>query len=55
MPEVNVLPSTKKAAMIKRIFGLECDYGLTFSPIGRVYLPIEKILGYIFEGLITTS
>jgi len=41
--------------MIKRIFGLECEYGLTFSPTGRVYLPIEKILGYIFEGLIPNS
>ena len=41
--------------MMKRIFGLECEYGLTFSPHGRVYLPIEKILGYIFEGLIPNS
>ena len=41
--------------MMKRIFGLECEYGLTFSPNGRVYLPIEKILGYIFEGLIPNS
>lgn len=41
--------------MLKRIFGLECEYGLTFSPNGRVYLPIEKILGYIFEGLIPNS
>lgn len=40
---------------MKRIFGLECEYGLTFSPNGRVYLPIEKILGYIFEGLIPNS
>ncbi len=41
--------------MLKRIFGLECEYGLTFSPTGRVYLPIEKILGYIFEGLIPNN
>ena len=41
--------------MMKRIFGLECEFGLTFSPNGRVYLPIEKILGYIFEGLIPNS
>jgi len=41
--------------MMNRIFGLECEYGLTFSPNGRVYLPIEKILGYIFEGLIPNS
>ncbi len=37
---------------MKRIFGLECEYGLIFSPHGRVRLPVEKILGYIFEGLI---
>lgn len=40
---------------MKHIFGLECEYGLTFSPNGRIYLPIEKILGYIFEGLIPNS
>lgn len=38
-----------------RIFGLENEYGLIFSPNGRVYLPMEKILGYIFEGLIPNS
>jgi proteasome accessory factor A len=38
-----------------RIFGLESEYGLIFSPNGRVYLPMEKILGYIFEGLIPNS
>lgn len=40
---------------MKRIFGLECEYGLTFFPNGRIYLPIEKVLGYIFEGLIPNS
>jgi proteasome accessory factor A len=38
-----------------RIFGLENEYGLIFSPNGKVYLPIEKVLGYIFEGLIPNS
>lgn len=38
-----------------RIFGLENEYGLIFAPHGRVYLPMEKILGYIFEGLIPNS
>jgi len=47
--------TSQKADMIKRIVGLECEYGLTFSPTGRVYLPVEKILGYIFEGLIPNS
>src|SRR6266478_9161593 len=41
--------------MKNRIFGLESEYGLIFSPNGRVYLPIEKVLGYIFEGLIPDS
>ncbi len=41
--------------MPPRIFGLESEFGLIFSPNGRVYLPMEKILGYIFEGLIPNS
>lgn len=41
--------------MKPRIFGLENEYGLIFSPNGKVYLPIEKVLGYIFEGLIPNS
>ena len=41
--------------MKNRIFGLENEYGLIFSPNGKVYLPMEKILGYIFEGLIPNS
>ncbi len=41
--------------MKNRIFGLESEFGLIFSPTGKVYLPMEKILGYIFEGLIPNS
>ncbi|HUK55238.1 MAG TPA: Pup--protein ligase [Nitrospiria bacterium] len=41
--------------MKQRIFGLENEYGLIFSPNGKVYLPVEKVLGYIFEGLIPNS
>ena len=41
--------------MKQRIFGLENEYGLIFSPNGRIYLPMEKVLGYIFEGLIPNS
>ncbi len=41
--------------MKNRIFGLENEYGLIFSPNEKVYLPMEKILGYIFEGLIPNS
>src|SRR5581483_9769269 len=43
------------ASMKHRIFGLENEYGLIFSPNGRIYLPMEKVLGYIFEGLIPNS
>ncbi|MEK7299839.1 MAG: proteasome accessory factor PafA2 family protein, partial [Nitrospirota bacterium] len=39
----------------QRIFGLENEYGRIFSPNGRIYLPMEKVLGYIFEGLIPNS
>ncbi len=41
--------------MKHRIFGLETEYGLIFTPHGKVYLPMEKILGYVFEGLIPNS
>lgn len=41
--------------MKERIVGLENEYGLIFSPNGRIYLPMEKVLGYIFEGLIPNS
>ncbi len=41
--------------MQTRIFGLENEYGLIFSPNGRIYLPMEKVLGYVFEGLIPNS
>jgi len=41
--------------MKQRIFGLENEYGLIFSPNGKIYLPVEKVLGYIFEGLIPNS
>jgi len=41
--------------MKTRILGLESEYGLIFDPDGKVYLPMEKVLGYIFEGLIPNS
>ena len=37
--------------MKPRIFGLENEYGLIFSPNGKVYLPIEKVLGYLDGGI----
>jgi len=41
--------------MKHRIFGIETEFGLIFTPKGKVYLPMEKILGYVFEGLIPNS
>ncbi len=41
--------------MSRRILGIETEYGLIFSPRGKVYLPTEKIFGYIFDGLIPNS
>jgi len=38
-----------------RIFGLETEYGLIFTPQGKVSIPMEKVIGYIFEGLIPNS
>jgi len=38
-----------------RIFGLENEYGLIFTPHGKVSIPMEKVIGYIFEGLIPNS
>jgi hypothetical protein len=48
-------PMLQPSPLRRRIFGLENEYGLIFSPNGRVYLPMEKVLGYIFEGLIPNS
>ncbi|MFQ5456247.1 MAG: Pup--protein ligase [Nitrospirota bacterium] len=41
--------------MNNRIFGLENEYGLIFSPKEKIYFPIEKVLSYIFEGLLSNS
>ena len=34
---------------------LKTSNGSDFSPNGKIYLPMEKVLGYIFEGLILNS
>jgi proteasome accessory factor A len=49
------MPAENGVPMRQRIFGLENEYGLIFSPNGKIYLPMEKVLGYIFEGLIPNS
>jgi hypothetical protein len=39
----------------KRIFGLENEYGIIFTPEGRKTLPVEKAIRFLFEKLITTE
>ena len=41
--------------MQKRIFGLENEYGIIFTPEGRKTLPVEKAIRFLFEKLITTE
>lgn len=41
--------------MENRIYGLENEYGLIFSARERVSIPLERILGYLFEGIISNS
>ena len=41
--------------MQKRIYGLETEYGIIFTPEGRKTLPVEKAIRYLFEKLITTE
>ena len=41
--------------MRKRIFGLENEYGIIFTPEGRKTLPVEKAIRFLFEKLITTE
>lgn len=41
--------------MEKRIFGVEIEYGIIFTSHGRKTLPVEKIVRYLFEQLVTTE
>ena len=41
--------------MQKRIYGLETEYGIIFTPEGRKTLPVEKAIRFLFEKLITTE
>ena len=41
--------------MRRRIIGIETEYGLTFFPSGSAYLPMEKVIGYLFEEVIPTG
>ena len=42
-------------AMQKRIYGVETEYGIIFTPEGRKTLPVEKAIRFLFEKLITTE
>ncbi len=41
--------------MQKRIYGVETEYGIIFTPVGRKTLPVEKAIRFLFEKLITTE
>ena len=41
--------------MENRIYGLENEYGLIFSAKEKSSVPLERILGYLFEGIISNS
>jgi proteasome accessory factor A len=41
--------------MDKRIYGLEIEYGIIFTSQGKKTLPVEKIVRYLFEQLVTTE
>jgi len=41
--------------MDKRIFGLESEYGIILTSRGVKSLPVEKVVRYLFESLITTE
>ena len=41
--------------MRKRIYGVETEYGIIFTPDGRKTLPVEKAIRFLFEKLITTE
>ncbi len=41
--------------MKKRIYGLECEYGIIYTSNGIKTLPVEKVVRYLFEKLITTE
>lgn len=41
--------------METRIYGLENEYGLIFSSKEKNSIPLERILGYLFEGIISNS
>ncbi len=53
-PRFFIVPHVKNC-MEKRIFGVEIEYGIIFTSQGRKTLPVEKIVRYLFEQLVTTE
>src|SRR5262249_58211210 len=45
----------RTASVQKRIYGIETEYGIIFTPEGRKTLPVEKAIRFLFEKLITTE
>ncbi|MBI4715519.1 MAG: Pup--protein ligase [Nitrospirae bacterium] len=41
--------------MNRRIYGLENEFGLIYSSSDRTPLPLERILGYLFEGIVSNG
>jgi proteasome accessory factor A len=41
--------------MRRRIYGIETEFGLTFYPAGQNYLPMEKVIGYLFEDVVPSG
>ncbi len=42
-------------AVQKRIYGVESEYGIIFTPEGRKTLTVEEAIRFLFEKLITTK
>jgi proteasome accessory factor A len=41
--------------MNRRIYGLENEFGLIFSSPEKSSLPLERVLGYLFEGIVSNG
>ena len=41
--------------MQRRIYGIETEYGIIFTPEGRETLTVEKAICFLFEKLKTTK
>ena len=48
-------PLGRSVSCRRRIYGIETEYGIIFTPEGRKTLPVEKAIRFLFEKLITTE